>query len=90
MFTVNEHLRIGAAVFPRVPDDFELRPYERIQLDPMTPNLGAVVGNVGLADDLDDHTRAELHQALLEWKVLFFRVRVMDRISIASDVPVGI
>ena len=34
MFTVNDHLRMGASTAPRVPEGFELRPYERITLDP--------------------------------------------------------
>lgn len=57
----------------RVPDDWQDRPYERITLDPYTPIIGAEVGGVDVREPLDDATFAELHRALLEWKVLFFR-----------------
>ena len=78
MFTVNDHLRIGASTAPRVPDGFELRPYRRISLDPLPPTIGAVVDGVDLGD-VDDEQHAELHQALLEWKVLFFRDQDVTR-----------
>ena len=78
MFTVNDHLRIGASAAPRVPPGFELRPYERISLDPLSPTIGAVVEGVDL-DRVDDVQHAELHQALLEWKVLFFRDQDVTR-----------
>ncbi len=78
MFTVNDHLRIGASTAPRVPDGFELRPYRRISLDPLSPTIGAEVSGVDLGD-VDDEQHAELHQALLEWKVLFFRDQDVTR-----------
>jgi taurine dioxygenase len=79
MFTVDQHLRIGPANSRRTLDDFELRPYERLQLDPLSPTIGAVVQGYSLDQPLDDTTRAELHQALLEWKVLFFRDQDITR-----------
>ena len=78
MFTVNDHLRIGASTAPRVPEGFELRPYRRITLDPLSPTIGAVVGGVELGQ-VDDEQHAELHQALLEWKVLFFHDQDLSR-----------
>lgn len=79
MFTVNDHLRMGASTAPRVPEGFELRPYERVTLDPLSPTIGAVVGGVDLGGTIDDELHDELHRALLEWKVLFFRDQVMTR-----------
>ncbi|REE73095.1 taurine dioxygenase [Rhodococcus wratislaviensis] len=48
------------------------QPYERLILRPVGVTIGAVVEGVDLGA-IDDETHAELHRALLEWKVLFFR-----------------
>jgi len=44
-----------------------------LDIAPLTMTIGAEVGGVDLADDLDDATIAAIRTALLEWKVLFFR-----------------
>jgi taurine dioxygenase len=44
-----------------------------ITVEPLTATIGAEIGGVDLADDLDDATVAEIRAALLEWKVVFFR-----------------
>ena len=44
----------------------------------MTPTIGAEVAGIDLRQPLDDETQAELHRALLEWKVLFFRGQHLD------------
>ncbi len=44
-----------------------------LDLAPLTATIGAEVGGVDLADDLDDAVVEEIREALLEWKVLFFR-----------------
>lgn len=54
-------------------DESERRPYERIAPAPMSPTVGAEIGGVSLAEPLDDQTFAEIHRALLEFKVIFFR-----------------
>ena len=66
-------LDAGPRPVRRVPDGWDDRPYERITLEPVTPIIGAEVTGVDLRDPLDDATFADLHRALLEWKVLFFR-----------------
>ena len=66
-------LDLGPRVAARTPAGFDLRPYERFQLTPLTPTIGAEIAGVRLADPMDDELQAELHRALLEWKVLFFR-----------------
>ncbi len=39
----------------------------------MTPAIGAELSGISLADELSDETVAEIRQALLEYKVIFFR-----------------
>ncbi|MGB6059872.1 MAG: TauD/TfdA family dioxygenase [Microthrixaceae bacterium] len=79
MFTLNDHLTIGPMVTARIPEGFELRPYKIIRLSPLSPTIGAEVTGVGLGDDFDPEVHDEVRQALLEWKVLFFRDQDIDR-----------
>ncbi len=70
--------RTGPRVPRRTPQHWAERPYERFTLRPLTPAIGAEIEGVRLAAGLDDELQAELHRALLEWKVLFFRDQVLD------------
>ncbi len=70
--------RTGPRVPRRTGPDWTDRPYERFAVHPLTPTIGAEIEGVQLADPLDDELRAELHRALLEWKVVFFRDQVLD------------
>ena len=47
--------------------------YSRIGVKPIAGALGAEIEGVDLARDLDNHTFAEIHQALLDHLVIFFR-----------------
>ena len=77
-------LRPGARDLRRVPDDWVARPYP-FTVRPMSPTIGAEV-DVDLADlapgdgtdDAIDERWAEVHRALLEWKVLVFRDQDLD------------
>src|SRR4051794_25916098 len=53
----------------------ELRntPYRQIEAKRIAGALGAEIEGVDLADDIDDATMAEIHAALLEHQVIFFR-----------------
>ncbi|MEU8136944.1 TauD/TfdA dioxygenase family protein [Streptodolium elevatio] len=54
--------------------DFEeSAPYRLFGLAPCTPVIGAEISGVDLGAPLTAELHAELHRALLEWKVLFFR-----------------
>jgi len=57
----------------RLPDDWVRRPYTRIHVEPCSEVIGAHISDVDLREPLDDTLRAEIRDALLEWKVLFFR-----------------
>ena len=48
-------------------------PYTTIDVRPATPSIGAEIHSVDLRQPLDDQTVEELHQALLDHLVLFFR-----------------
>jgi taurine dioxygenase len=45
---------------------------------PVTPNIGAEIGDIHLTSTLSEATMEELEQALLQWKVLFFRDQDID------------
>lgn len=63
----------GRRTLRRVPDDWQERPYERIEVVPQGRIIGAEIRGVDLSRPLDDALREELNRALLEWKVIFFR-----------------
>jgi len=63
----------GPRVAARTPVGWIDEPYTRFTLTPSSPTIGAEVHGLTLAEPLDDATFAELHRALLEWKVLFVR-----------------
>lgn len=44
-----------------------------ITIEPQSPTIGAEIGGVDLSAELSDDTIGEIRQALLDWKVLFFR-----------------
>ncbi|MGN6514910.1 MAG: TauD/TfdA dioxygenase family protein [Rhizomicrobium sp.] len=44
-----------------------------LTVSPLTPTIGAEVGNIDLSLPLDRQTRQALRDLLLEWKVIFFR-----------------
>jgi taurine dioxygenase len=76
-------LRFGPQVAPRVPTGWVDEPYTRFELRPKSPTIGAEVVGVDLCD-LDDDTFADIHRALLEWKVLFFRDCGLDPLAHAA------
>lgn len=70
-------LRFGPQVARRTPDDWVDQPYARFHLHPKSPTIGAEISGIDLTD-LDHATFADLHRALLEWKVLFIRDSGLD------------
>ena len=47
--------------------------FDIIRPNALAPALGAEIGGVDLAQDLDDDTTAEIRRALLQYRVIFFR-----------------
>jgi taurine dioxygenase len=45
----------------------------RLTIEPYTPNIGAVIHDIDLANVEDETLRADLRQALVDYQVLFFR-----------------
>src|SRR3954469_20352677 len=58
-----------------------------LDIEPLTATIGAEVGGIDLADDLDDSVVDEVRDALLEWKGLFFRDQ--HRLDRAPHVGLG-
>ena len=69
----------GPRLADRVPPGWDDRPTPRFTLTPVAPLIGAVVEGVDLADPVDADLFGQLDQALLEWKVLFFRDQTINR-----------
>lgn len=51
--------------------------YRRIEVNPIAGGIGAEIEGVDLAEELDNETFAEVHQALLDNLVIFFRKQKM-------------
>ena len=47
--------------------------YASIRMEKLTPHIGAEIHGVDLADPLDERTFKEVHDALVEHGVIFFR-----------------
>lgn len=54
-------------------DENARQPYRRIAPAPLSPTVGAELSGVSLAEEIDAGTFDEIHRALLEYKVIFFR-----------------
>jgi alpha-ketoglutarate-dependent sulfate ester dioxygenase len=63
-------------VLKRPRADYRKRPradYRRITIEPVTPVIGAEIGNVDLSQPLDPRTFAEIRGAIRQYRVIFFR-----------------
>lgn len=52
--------------------------YEAIEVRPMTRRIGAEIGDIDLSQPLTNRQREEVHQALMEHQVIFFRDQVIS------------
>ncbi|MEW6271572.1 MAG: TauD/TfdA family dioxygenase [Thermodesulfobacteriota bacterium] len=69
---------VGPRELRRLPEGVAPRPYHRFEVAPLSPAIGAEIAGVDLGTPPDDELLAELHRALLEWRVLFFRDQRID------------
>ncbi len=53
-------------------------PYETITVTPVSPNIGAEIGNVDLTKALSNRQVQEINDALMEYLVIFFRDQKID------------
>jgi taurine dioxygenase len=56
--------------------------YETIEAEPLTPRIGAIVSGVNLAESLSNQQVEDLHQAIADHQVLFFRDQRLDPVSL--------
>jgi len=63
----------GRRTLRRLPEGWEERPYERIEVVQLGRIIGAEIRGVDLSRPLEPRVQEELNRALLEWKVIFFR-----------------
>src|SRR5258708_20120473 len=52
--------------------------YEAITVPPSSPHVGAEIGNIDLTRPLSNREVEEVHQALLQYSVIFFRNQKLD------------
>lgn len=52
--------------------------YKHIEVKPVSPYIGAEIGDVNLAQPLSEDEVKEIRKALLKWKVVFFRGQNVD------------
>jgi taurine dioxygenase len=60
--------------------------YQTIGIEPLSPTIGAEISGVRMGADTSDEQIAEIRQALLDWKVVFFRDQ---DISVGDHVAFG-
>ncbi|MFD7874301.1 TauD/TfdA dioxygenase family protein [Streptomyces sp. NPDC059766] len=66
-------IHFGRRVLERTAPGTAPAEYRLLQIAPMTQHIGAEVSGVDLSKPIDAVLAEELRQALLEWKVIFFR-----------------
>ncbi|RFU85707.1 taurine dioxygenase [Streptomyces triticagri] len=66
-------LHYGRRTLERTAPGAAAAEYRILDISPLTPHIGAEIAGVDLTQPLDAAVVTELRQALLEWKVIFFR-----------------
>ncbi|MGN7469014.1 TauD/TfdA dioxygenase family protein [Brevibacillus sp. SAFN-007a] len=69
----NREIHEGPRILRRLPEGVDEVPYSLFEVKPLTPLIGAEIVGVDLRKTITPDLLAELHRALLEWKVIFFR-----------------
>ncbi|MCF2530696.1 TauD/TfdA dioxygenase family protein [Yinghuangia soli] len=71
--TSRRSLDVGPRRLRRLPDYIKTPEYTAFELVPHGPLIGAEIRGVDLREPLTEDVRKQLDDALLEWKVIFFR-----------------
>ncbi|MDA2808796.1 TauD/TfdA dioxygenase family protein [Nocardiopsis suaedae] len=71
--TVDEAVVEGPRTLRRLAEGQESAPYRLFEARPLGPVVGAEIHGVDLREEISEELRAEIHRALLEFKVVFFR-----------------
>ncbi|WP_017626793.1 TauD/TfdA dioxygenase family protein [Nocardiopsis chromatogenes] len=71
--TVDEAVVEGPRTLRRLAEGQESAPYRLFEVRPLGPVIGAEIHGVDLREEISEELRAEIHRALLEFKVVFFR-----------------
>ncbi|MGW1179959.1 TauD/TfdA dioxygenase family protein [Streptomyces drozdowiczii] len=66
-------MHYGSRTLERLAPGAEPVTYRQVGISPLTPHFGAVLDGVDLTRPITEELAEELRQALLEWKVIFFR-----------------
>ncbi|MFE6149851.1 TauD/TfdA dioxygenase family protein [Streptomyces sp. NPDC057889] len=66
-------MRYGHRVLNRITPGSPEAEFRILAIRPLTPHIGAEISGVDLSQPIGEDLAAELRQALLEWKVIFFR-----------------
>ena len=76
MVSIRRH-PVGPRVLRRLPEGWAPTRFQRFEISPVAPTIGAELIGLSL-EDVDDELFAELDQTLLEWKVLLVRDQPID------------
>ncbi|GAB3452256.1 TauD/TfdA family dioxygenase [Streptomonospora sediminis] len=71
--TVDEAIVEGPRVLRRLPEGVGEQPYTAFEVRPLGRVIGAEIHGVDLREPISEDVRSEIHRALLEYKVVFFR-----------------
>ncbi|MFG2869625.1 TauD/TfdA dioxygenase family protein [Streptomyces sp. NPDC048338] len=66
-------MHYGKRTLDRIAPDAPQPDYRLLDISPLTPHIGAEIEGVDLSLPIGEDVAEEIRQALLEWKVLFFR-----------------
>lgn len=66
-------IHFGRRVLDRTAPGTPEAAYRILGVSPLTPHIGAEISGVDLSQPIGEELAGELRQALLEWKVIFFR-----------------
>ncbi|MFF3615356.1 TauD/TfdA dioxygenase family protein [Streptomyces sp. NPDC002580] len=66
-------MHYGKRVLERTAPGWAQVEYQHLGIRPLTPHIGAEIDGVDLSRPMGEDLAQELKQALLEWKVIFFR-----------------